>query len=221
MPQKTIRTRLAQPKAIRIRDAEATKARLLSAATAEFSSKGYDGARVNVIAKNAGVNINLVYHYFGSKDGIYLAVLEQTYVLIRKHHRDMSLRALPPEEAMAQLVISTFRMFCETPEAIGILVSENVQQGRFVRSSKLVGGLYNNLLEFLKDALERGVKAGVFRRDVDPIELFITINGLGYFYLSNHHTLAAILHQDLMAPERIAQREAHILSVVMDYLRAR
>lgn len=220
MPKKSVHARSAPRKAGRVRDAEATKAKLLKAATDEFSSKGYDGARVNVIAKNAGVNINLVYHYFGSKDGIYLAVLESTYVLIRKHHRDMSLRALPPEDAMTQLVRSTFRMFCETPEAIGILVSENVQQGRFVRSSKLIGGLYNALLGFLKDTLERGVEAGVFRRDVDPVELFITINGLGYFYLSNRYTLAAILHQDLMDPERLAQREAHILSVVMDYLRA-
>jgi TetR/AcrR family transcriptional regulator len=220
MPKRSVHERSVPPKVRRIRDAEATKAKLLKAATAEFSAKGYDGARVNVIAKSAGVNINLVYHYFGSKDGIYLAALESMYVLIRKHHRDMSLRALPPEEAMAQLVISTFRMFCGTPEAIGILVSENVQQGRFVRSSKLISGLYNTLLEFLKDTLARGVEAGLFRRDVDPVELFITINGLGYFYLSNRYTLGAILHQDLMSPERIAQREAHILSVVMDYLRA-
>lgn len=220
MPKKSVHKRSAPAKAGRVRDAEATKAKLLNAATVEFSTKGYDGARVNVIAKNAGVNINLVYHYFGSKDGIYLAVLESMYVLIRKHHRDMSLRALPPEEAMAQLVSSTFRMFCETPEAIGVLVSENVQQGRFVRSSKLISGLYNTLLGFLKDTLERGVEAGVFRNDVDPVELFITINGLGYFYLSNRYTLSAILHQDLMTPDRLARREAHILSVVMDYLRA-
>lgn len=218
---KTGQTDKAQDPApkLRTRDAEATKARLLKVATTEFASRGYDGARVDSIARNAGVNINLVYHYFGSKQGIYVAALESVYVLIRSHHQDMVLRNLDPETAMSELVRSTFRMFVETPEAIGLLSTENIQRARYVQESQLISGLYNALLEFIRDTLERGVAAGVFRDGVDPVELFISINAEGYFYLSNRYTLGFILHQDLMAPDRLKAREEHIVAVILGYLR--
>jgi len=204
---------------VRTRDAEATKAKLLRVATTEFASRGYDGARVESIARNAGVNINLVYHYFGNKQGIYVAALESIYVLIRSHHQDMVLRNLDPETAMSELVRSTFRMFVETPEAIGLLATENIQRARYVQDSQLISGLYNALLEFIRDTLERGVAAGVFRDGVDPVELFVSINAEGYFYLSNRYTLGFILHQDLMTPERLKAREEHIVAVILGFLR--
>lgn len=210
---------VAAERKVRTRDPEATRARLLKVATAEFAARGYDGARVESIARKAGVNINLVYHYFGSKEGIYVAALESIYVLIRTRHRDMVLKDLDPVAAMSQLVRSTFRMFVDTPEAIGLLVAENVQRGKYVRSSALIAGLYNALLEFIRDTLDRGVAAGVFRAGADPVELFISINAEGYFYLSNRYTLGFILHQDLMTEERLKAREDHIVSVILGYLR--
>lgn len=207
------------PRRGRSRDPDATRARLLKVATAEFSEHGFDGGRVERIARKAGVNINLVYHYFGSKQGIYVAALEATYVLIRSYHQDMTLRDLDPVEAMSQLVRSTFRMFIEAPEAIGLLTAENVQQARHVQQSELIGGLYNALLEFIADTLDRGERAGLFRAGVDPVELFISINAEGYFYLSNRHTLGFILHQDLTTPERLKAREEHIVAVILGYLR--
>lgn len=224
MTNRTLKTKEAdagptRPRKTRARDSEATKARLLQAATSEFSSRGYDGARVENIARTAGVNINLVYHYFGNKQGIYVAALESIYLLIRSHHQDMELRNLDPVTAMAELVRSTFRMFVETPEAIGLLAAENIQRARFVKESQLISGLYNSLLEFIGDTLDRGVKAGMFRDGVDPTELFISINAEGYFYLSNRYTLGFILHQDLLSAERLKRREDHIVAVILGYLR--
>ncbi len=218
-PKRKNTQKVSETPKVRSRDAEATKAKLLKAATTEFASRGYDGARVEKIARNADGNINLVYHYFGSKQGIYIAALESIYVQIRSHHQDMVLRNLDPQTAMSELVRATFRMFVETPEAIGLLATENIQRARYVQDSKLISGLYNALLEFIQDTLERGMEEGIFRAGVDPVELFISINAEGYFYLSNRYTLGFILHQDLMTPERLKAREDHIVDVILGYLR--
>ena len=193
----------------------ATRARILDSAVMAFAAKGFDGARVDTVAKDARVNINLVYHYFGSKEGLFIAVMEHAYSVIRSRHKDMELRNLPPVEAMKRLVTSTFRMFVELPELIGLLGSENMHEGRHIRQSEVIRNLYNPLLDFISETLRRGVAEGVFRTGVDPVDLFISINAEGYFYISNRHTLAFIIHQDLMTEERLNQREAHIVDVIL------
>lgn len=204
----------------RPRDAEATRARLLSVATDAFAAQGFDGARVDAIARGAGVNINLVYYYFGSKEGLFVAVMEATYAALRERHRDMELRALPPREAMAALVRSTFRMFVEWPAITTLLASENLHEARHVARSEVIADLYDPLIAFIEDTLARGAAEGVFREGIDPVELFVSINAEGYFYVSNRHTLGLILHRDLMEPSRLAAREAHIVDVILRFLAA-
>jgi TetR/AcrR family transcriptional regulator len=201
------------------RDAAATRTRILGAATNEFSRKGYDGARVSSIANRAHCNINLVYHYFENKEQLFIAVMERAYLIIRSHHRDMELRGAPPEEAMRGLIVSTFRMFIEFPEVIGLLVSENIHGARHIKHSRLIISMYEPLLIFIQETLDRGVAKGAFRAGVDATELFISISAEGYFYLSNHHTLGVILHQDLMTKDRLSQREAFITDIIMGFLR--
>jgi TetR/AcrR family transcriptional regulator len=201
------------------RDSLATKARILDAATREFALRGYDGARVGAVVKRARCNINLVYHYFGNKEKLFIAVMERAYANIRSHHKDMELRNAPPEDAMRGLIMSTFRMFVDFPETIGLLVSENIHRARHIKNSKLIVSMYDALLEFIRELLDRGVAKGVFRPGVDATELFISINAEGYFYLSNHHTLGVILHQDLMTEDRLRQRESFITDVIMGFLR--
>jgi TetR/AcrR family transcriptional regulator len=201
------------------RDSLATKARILDAATREFALRGYDGARVGAVVKRARCNINLVYHYFGNKEKLFIAVMERAYANIRSHHKDMELRNAPPEDAMRGLIMSTFRMFVDFPETIGLLVSENIHRARHIKNSKLIISMYDALLEFIRELLDRGVAKGVFRPGVDATELFISINAEGYFYLSNHHTLGVILHQDLMTEDRLRQRESFITDVIMGFLR--
>ena len=202
----------------RPRDAEATRARILAAATDVFAAQGIDGARVEAIARAADVNINLVYYYFGSKEALFLAVMEAAYAALRERHRDMELRTLPPREAMAALVRSTFRMFVEWPAIIGLLASENLHEARHIACSEAIANLYDPLIAFIRDTLEQGVAEGVFREGIDPVELFVSINAEGYFYISNRHTLGLILHQDLMEGARVARREAHIVDVILRFL---
>ena len=118
------------------RDAAAARARILRAATREFAQKGYDGARVGSIADRARCNINLVYHYFGNKERLFIAVMEQAYAIIRSRHRDMELRGAPPEEAMRGLIAATFRMFIEFPEAIGLFVCADHERAQAERGEE-------------------------------------------------------------------------------------
>lgn len=200
------------------RNADATRARIIQAATSEFAQKGFAGARMSSIVSAAGVNISLVYQYFGDKEGLYVRVMEEAYKIMRRYHREIELQGKAPAAAMEELVRSTFRIFLDVPELIGLLNTENVNEARFVSRSGDIKGLYNPLLSTIAEILERGARENVFRRDVDPVDLFITINALGYFYISNRHTLSFILHQPLMEPARIAQREDHIVAVVLGYL---
>jgi TetR/AcrR family transcriptional regulator len=200
------------------RNAEATRHRILLCATSEFAAKGYAGARMSSIVSAAGVNISLAYHYFGGKESLFLHVMEKAYKTIRRFHREIELKGKPPEAAMEELVRSTFQIFLDFPEVIGLLNAENVHKAQFIRKSNEIMGMYNPLLEAIDEILKRGSEMGVFHNDVDPVDLFITINGLGYFYLSNQYTLSYILHQNLADPERIRQRENHIVKVVLRYL---
>jgi TetR/AcrR family transcriptional regulator len=201
------------------RDAAGTRRRIVEAATAEFAGKGYDGARVDAIAQRAGVNKNLIYHYFGSKEQLFIAVMEEMYLLMRAHHKELELKQLEPRTAMAALVRATFQLFVEHPEVISLLNSENLHRARHVKKSQAIQSLYNPLLAALHEILERGEAAGVFRTGVDPVDLYISISALGYFYVSNQHTLGFIFGQDLLDERRVEQREAHAVEVILGYLR--
>ena len=204
----------------RPRNAQATRTRILTCATREFADRGFDGARIERIVKAAGINISLVYQYYGSKEKLFIAVMEQAYARMRAAHRDIDIRNLEPIEAMEALVRSTFRVFIQHPELIGLLASENVQRGRHIAKSEYIRGLYNPLLDTIALVLERGARAGQFRPDVDPKDLFISLNGIGYFYLSNRYTLGVILNRDLMQAEALRRHEDHMVAVVLGYLRA-
>lgn len=193
---------------------------ILEAATREFSARGFDGARVETIAREAGVNINLVYHYFGKKEALFIAVMEAAYVHIRTHHNDTNIRALGPEAAMAELVRSTFRLFRDNIYIIGLLNSENMHRAVHIRQSERIGNLYEPLLGLIATTLDRGVAEGRFRAGVDPVQLFLTINAQSYFHLSNRYTMGFVLNEDLGTPQALDRREAHVLDVVLSYLRA-
>jgi len=191
----------------------------LAAAEQEFAEHGYEGARIDKIVRRAGVSKNLAYHYFGGKEDLFLIVLERMYERMRDHHADLQIKGSTPIEGMEQLVRHTFQHFVEYPQVISLLNSENLHKAEHVKNSGKLPKLYSTLSGVIKDLLRRGEEAGVFRKGVDPQELYITISSLGYFYLSNRHTLGAIYQTDLSDPARIEARADHIVSVVLGYLR--
>ena len=202
------------------RDPERTRLNILTAATVEFSGKGLDGARVDKIATRSGVNKRMIYHYFGDKEGLYLAVLEKSYTAIRTAELELSLVDQDPVEGMRTLVRFTWKHLVAHPEFLSLLATENLHHAANLKKLPNIRELHSPLIGMISEVLQRGVKRKLFRRGVDPMQLYISIAGLGFFYLSNRHTLSTIFGRDLSAPMALAERESHIAEVVLGYLRA-
>ena len=201
------------------RDPAATRGKLLAAARREFASSGLAGARVDEIAARAGVNKQLVYHYFGDKDALYLAVLEWVYEEIRAQERKLNLEGLPPEQAIKKLIESSFDHLAAHPDFIVLLNDENRGGARHVRGSRKIEAMHSPLLSLVSTILSEGVKAGVFRKGINPVHLYISIAGLSYFYFSNTPTLSAIFGKDLSSRAARQARRRHVVDLVMHPLR--
>nr|WP_248883131.1 TetR/AcrR family transcriptional regulator [Bradyrhizobium japonicum] len=201
------------------RDPVATRKKLLTAARLEFARHGFAGARVDEIAERAGVNKQLVYHYFGDKDALYLAVLEWVYADIREQERQLNLEGLPPEKAIRKLIEASFDYLATNPDFIVLLNDENRGGARHVRGSTRLEAMHSPLVKSVSHILHEGVRTGVFRNGIDPIQLYISIAGLSYFYLSNTPTLSAIFGKDLSSRAARRARRRHVADLVLHSLR--
>jgi AcrR family transcriptional regulator len=203
---------------LRTRDADRSQQEILRAAMDEFSERGLGGARIDSIAERAGVNKRLIYYYFGGKDELFLAVLEQTYADIREAERELHLETANPADAVRRLVAFTWNHYLAHPEFLTLLNSENLHRARHLKESSRIREMNSPLIQTLGAVLERGRSDGVFRGGVDALQLYISIAGLAYFYLSNNPTLSTIFGRDLMTPKALAERLSHITEVVMGYV---
>jgi AcrR family transcriptional regulator len=201
------------------RDPERTRAAILRAATDEITAKGLTGARVDAIAERAGINKRMLYHYFGDKQGLYVAVLEHTYSAIRTAEIGLNLTELDPAAGMRKLVLFTWQYFIDHPEFLSLLATENMNRAAYLKKSQGIRPLHRPLTGMIEVLLQRGEKQGIFRKGVDPVELYITIAGLGFFYMQNRHTLSVIFGEDLSPPKRLAKRGDHIVEVVLAFLK--
>ncbi|MCV6592196.1 MAG: TetR family transcriptional regulator [Silicimonas sp.] len=203
----------------RTRDAEATKARILAAAKGEFSRLGLAGARVDEIAEKARANKRMIYHYFGSKEDLFRAVLEAAYLDIREAEQALNLDALPPREALETLVRFTWDYYLENPEFIRLVNSANLHEGRHLEGSLPLREASRGYVDMVGRILDRGVAEGVFRAGVDPVQLNITIAAIGYYYLTNRYSGKILFERDYVTPEALEARLAFnietILSVVL------
>ena len=209
----------AARKAPQRRDPARTRQKLLVAARREFAQAGLAGARVDEIAARAGVNKQLVYHYFGDKDALYLAVLEWVYEEIRAKEHVLNLEGLPPEQAIRKLIESSFDHLAEHPDFIVLLNDENRGGAAHVRRSKRIEALHSPLVAMVSKILGEGVRNGVFRKGINPVHLYISIAGLSYFYFSNNPTLSAIFGKDLGSPTARRARRKHVTDLVLHSLR--
>lgn len=202
-----------------VRDPEGTKAAILAAATREFTEKGFGGARIDAIAAHARINKRMLYHYFGGKEALYVAVLEQTYAAIRTAEAKLDLAHREPEDALLELVQFTFRYFLEHPEFLSLLGTENMMKAKFLKRSERIVAVNSPLIDELHDVLTRGAKKGVFRQAADPLDVYLTMAALGFFYLSNRWTLSTVFRRDLVAKAEISRWGEHIGDVVLSSLR--
>lgn len=201
------------------RDPEGMRKRILAAARAEFARFGIDGARVDRIAAAAGANKRMLYYHIGKKDDLYLAVLEAEYVRIRAGERELNLEALAPADAIAALVAFTWQHYLDNPEFIALLNNENLHRARHLKQSGKVKQMHSPFVALVADILRRGVASGDFRPGIDPVQLYISIASLSYFYQSNNATLSTIFGRDLLTEDAKAARLAHMTDLVLAALR--
>jgi AcrR family transcriptional regulator len=203
------------------RDTDRSQAAILRAARDEFTEHGFAGGRVDRIAVRAGVNKRLIYYYFGNKDELFLSVLEHTYADIRQAEQSLHLDALEPVEALRTLVSFTWHYFLDHPEFLSLLASENLSRASHLKQSGKIREMHSPLVQLLDRLLERGQAQGLFRSGIDPVQLYISIASLGFFYLANNYTLSVIFGRDLRAADALEERLAHMTDLVVGYASSR
>lgn len=199
---------------------EQTRKDILLVAREEFAANGLSGARVDAIAARTRTSKRMIYYHFGSKEGLYLAVLEEAYAAIRRGEDEVRLAELEPVEAMRRLVDLTFDYDEANPEFIRLVTIENIHRAEHMRRSTTLGQLNVSVISMIETILLRGKESGVFRREVDPIDLHMLISSFCFFRVSNRHTLGAIFGRDLAEPTTRARQKALLQDAVVALLRA-
>ena len=197
------------------RDPEGMRLRILEAAKQEFSAHGIGGARVDRIAEKAGANKRMLYYHVGNKEDLYLAVLEGAYEKIRAEERELDLEHLDPPQAIERLIDFTWNYFIRNPEFLALLNTENLAKAKNLKRSTKVKSMHSPFVEMIRDVVQRGVASGDFRVAVDPVQLYISIASLGFFYLSNSATLSVIFGRDLLGKEAKDERLQHMVALVL------
>ena len=188
------------------RNPDDTKRRILAAAKVEFAKKGLGGARVDDIAARAKANKRMMYHYFGNKDDLFKQVVEEAYGEFREREAALELDSLDPVAAIKALIAFIWKYFLDNPEFITLVNSENLHKARHIRKSQRMEEMNRSFLARMQHLLERGVKAQVFRKGLDPVQVNISIAAVGYYYLTNRFTGSIVFERDLMSEEALAAR---------------
>lgn len=197
------------------RNADQAKADLLASARREFADKGFALAGIEAIAEPTGLNKKMIYHYFGSKEELYIAVLEEVYLGIRKMEDALPLDELEPLAAIQRLVEATWDYYVTNPDFIALVNQENLLGAIYLKKSGIVKRRTSVLLKRVKAILKKGADQGRIRPDIDPLQLNHSIAGLGFYYLNNRFTNTQIYNFDHMTPEALAMRRAFIVDFVM------
>ncbi len=202
----------------RTNDPERTMAGILAVATREFADKGLAGGRIDAIADATHTSKRMIYYYYGSKEGLYLAVLEDAYRRIRQTEGDLHLADLPPVEALAKLVGFTFDHHYKNQDFIRLVMSENIQRGEYLAQSKVIQDLNVSVIQSIQELYDRGVKSKAFRAGLDPIDIHASISALTFFNVSNRYTFDLIFKRNGHTPKALAARRQNVIDMVLRFV---
>lgn len=203
----------------RQRDADRTRGEILDVAIEEFADKGYAGARVDEITARTRTTKRMIYYYFGGKEQLYIAALEQAYSVIRSVERDVDVERLAPEEAIRRLAESTFDHHESHPAFLRLVSIENIDRGAHLAKSAVLQGLGSPAVDVLGAVLRRGREQGVFRADVDAVDVHMMISSFCVFRVANRYTFRAIFDRDLLDPQWREHYRGMLGELVVGYLR--
>lgn len=198
----------AKSPAPRRRNAAQSRERILRAARAEFALHGFAGARIDRIVRKADSNPRMIYHYFGSKSGLYVAVLEDALGNLRAQELALDVEHLDPLEGLVKLFDFMNDHFEANQSLVSLLTNENLQKARFMRKSTVIREMSSPVLSMIARFVERGQREGLLVDDLDPLRVYVMMVALSQFHLSNVHTLSVIFDRDLSDPAwRKARRD--------------
>jgi AcrR family transcriptional regulator len=196
------------------RDAAAARANILAIATEEFAKKGLSGSRVDEISERTHTVKRMIYYYFGSKDGLYRAVLERAYEDIRSLEASLDLDALSPDEALRELVRATFDYHTKHPDFVRLVMNENMHHGDHIGHLSIIKARRSTVLLMLRKLIDRGVAARQFRKDLNPIEVHMTISALCFYNVSNRYTFSQIFDKDMTSAKALANRREIVVDII-------
>ncbi len=202
----------------RPRNAVTTREHILKFASREFAAHGYDGARIDAIVARCKISKNLIYHYFSSKEALFVEVMERAYGAMRERQNELALTGEDPVRDMRALVEKTVQHFMDQPEFLQLLSTENLHKAVHIRKSKTIAAMFNPLRIALSSILAVGKAQGVFRSDADWVDLYVSISGLGSYFITNRYTLSYVLDVDLQEKSRRDARLKHVADMVISYL---
>jgi AcrR family transcriptional regulator len=200
------------------KDPEANRARIVAAAIDEFAARGFKGASMDAIAERTETTRALINYYFGSKETLYIAVLEQVYGEIREAEGKLDLDHLEPVQAIDRIVEFTYDYYLAHEGFVRLVVAENQARGRHLKKSKMMRTLNRPIIERLAGVIARGQAAGLFRPDVDPVEVHKSIAALGMFNVTNRYTFGAIFQRDMGSTGDLARRRRLVADIIVSYL---
>jgi AcrR family transcriptional regulator len=199
--------------------AENTRANIIDVATREFSDKGFAGARIDEIAEKTNSSKRMIYYYFGGKEGLYQAVLEQSYGGIREREEAQNFDAMSAEDALREMVVHTFDYHMAHPDFVRLVMNENILHGAHIEGVEGIKNRNRSVLNAMKRMLDRGVAEGVFREGVDPLGLHMTISALCFYNVSNRYTLRAIFGIDTSVAKTRNKRREQVVEAILAYVR--
>jgi AcrR family transcriptional regulator len=206
--------------ASRTNDPVRTMTGILEVATQEFASKGLSGGRIDAIAEATRTSKRMIYYYFGSKEGLYLAVLEESYRKMRQIESELHLDDLAPEQALRALVEFTFDHHSGNEDYIRLVMNENIERGAYLAQSKTIRELNVPAIQAIQRLYDRGLQQGVFRSGLDPVDIHASISALTFFNVSNKHTFGLIFKSGAKQAEVTAARRASITDMVLRFVRS-
>ncbi len=203
----------------RTNDPERTKANILEVAATEFGEKGLAGARIDEIAAATQTSKRMIYYYFGSKEGLYLAVLEESYRQVRETEAELHLEDQEPEQALRRLVAFTFDHHLAHENYIRMVMNENINRGQYLAQSQRIQDLNVPAIAAIRRLYERGVEQGIFRPGLDAVDIHASISALSFFNVSNRHTFGLIFKLDTRSAAYVAHRRDSVIEMIVRFVR--
>ena len=200
---------------------EANRARMVEAAIDEFAARGFKGASMDAIAARTQTTRALINYYFGSKERLYLAVLERVYAEIREAENELELEHLTPVDAIRHIVEFTYDYYVEHEYFVRLVVAENQAKGRHMKRSPALRTLNRPIVDMLGTVIARGQADGAFRRDVDPIDVHMAIAALGMFNVTNQYTFGTLFQREMGAKGDVPRRRRLVADVILSWLAPR